>query len=163
MAYDDNPFLPNDQDRYQIWEKVVRRDIDAFLAEDWSHCEDDFCSSRFIGIHAQYHDNPDQWKLVYPDLDAYRKDWLRQAREFAQLSCIEDKREVLFHATHLYEIEIKGQAALLHKKFDGAVTKIDGSVLPINWQTLYHMYKIEGVWKITGFVGYMPYPMGTLG
>jgi hypothetical protein len=31
----------------------------------------------------------------------------------------------------------------------------------LNWQTLYFCRKVEGLWKLTGFVGYMPFPMGT--
>ncbi len=160
MQYDSNPFLPEEKDRYQIWEKVVRVDIDAFLAEDWSYCAGDFCATHFIGIDAQRYDNPDRWKLTYPSLDAYKEDWLRQAKTFAAISCLEDKREALFRATILEEIEIRDGAALLHKKFKGQLTQTDGKILPINWQTLYKMHKMEEEWKITGFVGYMPYPMG---
>ena len=160
MHYDTNPFSPEDKDRHEIWEKVVRVDIDAFLAEDWSLCQKDFIETYFIGIDAKYHDNPDHWKLSYPTLDAYRDDWLRQAKAFASASYAEDAREVLFRATTLADIEIIGDTALLHKKFDGSIQKIDGEVVPIVWQTLYKMKRIEGKWKISGFVGYMPYPMG---
>jgi len=160
MRYDTNPFPPEDRDRYEIWEKVVRVDIDAFLAEDWSMCQKDFVDTYFMGIDAQHSDNPDNWKLSYPTLDAYRDDWLRQARAFADIACIEDKREALFRATTLEKIEIQDDAALLHKKFDGNITKTDGETLPILWQTLYKMKRIDSTWKITGFVGYMPNPMG---
>ncbi len=161
MRYDTNPFSPEDRDRYEIWEKVVRVDIDAFLTEDWSLCKEDFIETYFIGIDAQRHDNPDRWKLSYPTLDAYRDDWLQQARTFASASYAEDAREALFRATTLADIEIIGDTALLHKKFNGSIRKTDGETVPILWQTLYKMKCIEGKWKISGFVGYMPYPMGT--
>jgi len=160
MRYDTNPFPPEDRDRYEIWEKVVRVDIDAFLAEDWSMCQKDFVDTYFMGIDAQYSDNPDSWKLSYPTLDTYRDDWLRQARAFAAASYAEDTREALFRATTLIDIEIVSDTALLHKKFDGSIRKTDGETVPILWQTLYKMKRIEGRWKICGFVGYMPYPMG---
>ena len=160
MRYDTNPFSLEDRDRYEIWEKVVRVDIDAFLAEDWSMCRGDFTEMHFIGIDAQRNDNPDSWKLSYPTLDVYRDDWLRQASAFAAASYAEDEREALFRATTLTDIEIVGDSALLHKKFDGTIRKTDGETVPILWQTLYKMKRIEGEWKICGFVGYMPYPMG---
>ena len=160
MPYDNNPFPQEDTDRHQIWEKVVRVDIDAFLAEDWSLCQEDFMDTYFMGIDAQHSDNPDSWKLNYPTLDAYRDDWLRQAKAFANVTYTEDKRAALFQATTLEKIEIQGDAALLHKKFNGSIAKADGETLPIVWQTLYKMKKIDNEWKITGFVGYMPNPMG---
>ena len=162
MQYDQNPFSPEDKERHEIWEKVVKRDIDAFLAEDWTLCQEDFVDTYFMGIDAQKHDNPDSWRLTYPSLEAYKNDWLRQAKVFADASYAEDKREALFRATTLTDIEIRGDAALLHKKFDGTIRKTDGEYVPILWQTLYTMQKIEGVWKITGFVGYMPNPMGAI-
>jgi len=161
MPYDSNPFSPEDRDRYQIWEKVVQIDIDAFLAEDWSMCQEDFWERDFMGIHAHHSDNPDNWRLHYPTLDVYRDDWLQQAKAFADGSYAEDKREALFRATSLEKIEIEGDSALLHKKFNGSITKADGTLLPIVWQTLYRMRKIDGAWKITGFVGYLPNPMGS--
>jgi hypothetical protein len=36
---------------------------------------------------------------------------------------------------------------------------VGGGIEVINWQTLYFCVRIDGRWKITGFVGYMPYPM----
>ena len=160
MRYDTNPFSPEERDRYEIWEMVVRVDIDAFLAEDWSMCQKDFVETHFIGIDAQHRDNPDSWKLSYPTLDTYRDDWLRQARAFASENYAEDKREALFRATTLEKIEIQGDTALLHKKFNGSIAKANGEILPIVWQTLYKMKRIDNSWKITGFVGYMPNPMG---
>lgn len=160
MAYDINPFSKNDKDRYSIWEKVVRIDIDAFLAQDWSMCEKDFHEENFMGIDARKSANPDSWSLTYDSLETYKEDWLKQAADFASNEYKEDKRESLFNATTLRDIEIKGESAVLHKKFDGSITKLDGTVEPILWQTLYKMRKINGDWKIIGFVGYMPNPMG---
>lgn len=162
MTYDNNPFPPEESDRHEIWEKVVKVDIDAFLAQDWEMCAGDFLEEHFIGIDAQKGNNPDNWTLTYPTLESYKNDWLRQAKAFANATYQEDKRAALFNATTLTNIEIAGDSALLHKKFDGSITKSDGEILPIRWQTLYKMKRVAGVWKISGFVGYMPNPMGTL-
>jgi enamine deaminase RidA (YjgF/YER057c/UK114 family) len=160
MNYDINPFSKDNKDRYEIWEKVVRVDIDAFLAQDWGMCEDDLHAENFIGINANKSANPDSWSLSYDSLDAYKQDWLRQAKDFANNQYVEDKRETLFNATTLRDIEIKGDSAVLHKKFDGSITRVDGVVEPILWQTIYKMKKINNSWKIIGFIGYMPNPMG---
>jgi hypothetical protein len=44
-----NPFA-GDRDREQIWEMLVRRDIEAFVTENWSLVADDFDEPRFLGI-----------------------------------------------------------------------------------------------------------------
>lgn len=160
MSYDINPFPKEDKNRYEIWEKVVRVDIDAFLAQDWSMCADDFVEENFMGIDARKSANPDSWSLNYDSLEAYKDDWLKQASDFASNEYKDDKRKALFDATTLRDIEIKGNSAVLHKKFDGSITRIDGVVEPILWQTIYKMKKVDDSWKIIGFVGYMPNPMG---
>jgi hypothetical protein len=159
VSYDANPFSVTDEDRHAIWEAVVRRDIDAFLAQDWSLCADDFHAEHFMGIDAGGSDDPDGWRLTYPTLEAYRDDWLRQAAVFAGHRYRDDPREVLFRATRLDEIEIRGESAILHKKFDGAIGREDGTMDPIVWQTIYRMCRIDGRWKLTGFIGYLPNPM----
>ena len=162
MSYDINPFSKMDEDRYTIWEKVVHTDIDAFIAQDWSMCENDFIEENFIGIDAKKSANPDSWQLSYDSLKAYKDDWLQQAKYFANTKYKDDKRKALFDATTLRDIDIKGESALIHKKFDGNIIKEDGSIETILWQTIYKMKKISNDWKITGFIGYMPNPMGAI-
>ena len=41
MVFDKNPFPAGDADRHALWEMLVRRDIDAFIGQDWSMVEDD--------------------------------------------------------------------------------------------------------------------------
>jgi len=159
VSYDINPFSPDDTDRHAIWEAVVRRDIDAFLAQDWGMCAEDFHAEHFMGIDAGAEGDPDRWQLSYPTLEAYRDDWLRQAAAFARHHYRDDPREALFRATQLEAIEIRGESAILHKKFNGAITREDGTVDPIVWQTIYRMRKIDGRWKLTGFIGYLPNPI----
>lgn len=155
-----NPFPPEDSSRREIWEMLVTRDIDAFLAADWQAVSGDFIPEGFLGIDAGKQPNPDGWRLAFPTLEAYRQEWLRQAEEFRKESFMEDPRTAIFTTTRLEEIEISGDSALVRKKFDGSIAKSDGSRDILKWQTLYYCRRHEGRWKISGFTGYLPNPMG---
>ena len=149
-----NPFLEDD-DRNYLWEMLVNRDIKAFIAQDWEMVADDFVEDGFMGIDAGKHLNIDKWELKYPDLRSYKNEWLKQAAEFAQLDLVEDSEDALHRVTVLQDIEIKGDFALLHKKFFGPICKKDGEEISTDWQTLYRCRKVDNVWKIVGFTGYM--------
>ncbi|MET0746978.1 MAG: hypothetical protein ABWY49_02185 [Rhizobium sp.] len=155
-----NPFPESDSARYAIWEMLVSRDIDAFLAADWSMVAGDFVEEGFIGIDGKKAVSPDHWRLAFPTLAAYRDEWLKQAQEFASQSFAEDARTAIFTTTTLEDIEIAGDMALVRKKFDGGLTKADGSRDVMQWQTLYYCRLQGGRWKISGFTGYLPNPMG---
>ncbi|MCH2058741.1 MAG: RidA family protein [Thalassotalea sp.] len=155
-----NPFSPENSDRHAIWEMLVKRDIQAFVQQNWSMVADDFLEQGFMGIGAHKLDNPDSWTLAYPTLAAYRDDWLNQAKVFAQTNWDCDAEQALHDMTNMRDIEIAGNSALLHKKFDGEIAKKDGSKTQFKFQTLYRCLKVEGQWKIAGFTGYMPFPMG---
>ena len=152
-----NPFPATDPDRRDIWEMLVTRDIDAFLAADWSRVAGDFIETGFLAINGNKADNPDRWTLAFPNLAAYRDEWLRQAQDFARESFAEDPRTAIFTTTNLTEIEIAGDTALVRKKFDGHLAKSDGSFDRMNWQTLYICRREDGRWKIAGFIGYLPH------
>lgn len=156
-----NPFDPSDADRAAIWNMLVPRDIDAFVAADWSAVADDFTADNFTAISGHFQSDPDGFDMAYPNLDAYREDWLRQARDFgAQRDAgayAGDPRDGIFRATRLEKIEITGDAALVRKKFDGSLPRNDGTAERMNWQTLYWCRKVSGQWKIAGFVGYLPH------
>ncbi|MBY5402758.1 hypothetical protein [Rhizobium leguminosarum] len=154
-----NPFR-SDSARHAIWEMLVSRDIDAFLAADWSMVEHDFVEEGFIGIDAQKQVSPDRWRLAFPTLSAYRQEWLRQTKDFAEQSFAEDARTAIFTTTTLEDIEIEGDMALVRKKFDGSISKPDGTRDVLQWQTLYYCRLHQGRWKISGFTGYLPNPMG---
>ncbi|MGY5807254.1 hypothetical protein ACXHXG_06035 [Rhizobium sp. LEGMi198b] len=154
-----NPFPADDAARHAIWEMLVPRDIDAFLAADWSQVADDFVEDGFIGIDGRREVSPDKWRLTFPTLAAYRDEWLRQARDFASQSFAEDPRTAIFTTTTLEDIEIEGDMALVRKKFDGSLKKADGDVDVLKWQTLYYCRLDNGRWKISGFTGYLPNPM----
>ena len=82
MIAAENPFA-GDADRAEIWEMLVRRDIAAFVGQDWAMVAGDFDESRFLGIHAHNSANPDDWNAAFPTLAGYRDEWLRQAAETA--------------------------------------------------------------------------------
>lgn len=157
-----NPFPASDAARSSIWDMLVLRDIDAFLAADWSMVEGDFIAEGFIGVNGQKDSNPDNWRLSFPDLPSYRDEWLRQARDFAQQTFAEDARTAIFTTTTLESIEIEGNTAFVRKKFDGGIKKPDGTLDVMQWQTLYYCRLQDGRWKISGFTGYLPNPMGKL-
>jgi hypothetical protein len=160
MSFLTNPF-PNDADRGAIWTMLVERDIDAFVKADWSMVDGDFVREGFLGIGGGKSDNPDSWRVAYPTLEDYRDDWLSQAHAAQQVNYGEDQRTGIFRCTTLRDIDINGDIAVAHKKFDGDIALADGSKEVMNWQTLYFCRKVGGVWKLTGFVGYIPFPMGT--
>lgn len=155
-----NPFPASDEARPAIWQMLVHRDIDAFLAADWKRVEEDFVEEGFIGIDARKEANPDRWRLAFPTLSAYREEWLRQAKDFAKQEFSEDPRMAIFTTTTLEDIEISGDMALARKKFDGSILRADGKRDRMLWQTLYYCRRHEGRWKISGFTGYLPNPMG---
>lgn len=159
MNLSTNPF-PDDADRSAIWTMLVPRDIAAYVAADWSMVENDFLEAEFFAINGNRQDNPDGWTISFPTLSHYRDEWLRQAREGQAMSYAEDVEAGIHRATSLTEIEITGDRAIAHKKFNGEIKLSDGGTDRLNWQTLYFLRKSEGQWKLTGFVGYLPYPMG---
>ena len=129
MNYDTNQFPATDPDRHAIWEMLVRRDIDAFLSADWEAVSSDFIEVGFMGIDGRLCANPDTWKLSFPDLGCYRDTWLGQARGISMDEMAADTRKALFDATTLRDIDVQGDSALLHKKFDGALVRRDGTRL----------------------------------
>ncbi len=138
----------------------MTRDFDAFLAADWSMVEGDFDTTSFFGMHAHSTANPDMWRLAFPSLDLYRDEWLRQSATTAATRYAEPVRAALFRSVNLQHIEVSGDRAVAHKKFDGSILRADGILDRLNWQTLYCCAKRDGVWRIASFVGYMPLPMG---
>jgi len=154
-----NPFDPTaDPDRHYIWHRQIIADSEAFIAGDWSRVENDFDPAQFEGIRCYGSANPDVWKVAFPDLNGYRDAWLEMSREFNK-----KKFKTLTHLQAIYartsidKIEIFGDRALVHKKFTGDVELADGSMLTGSRQTIYRMQKQQGVWKIIGFIGYLPY------
>ena len=151
-----NPFS-EDEDKQYIWKMLVTRDIKAFLNVDWSMIKDDFTIEGFIGIDGCQSNNPDDWKFRFPDIESYMVEWLRQAQSFKETEWAENPEEALFRVTELRDIEINDNSALVHKKFNGKIKRSDGQNIPFCWRTLYYCCKINGIWKIVGFNGYLPH------
>jgi enamine deaminase RidA (YjgF/YER057c/UK114 family) len=151
------PFAATDIDRHEIWDMLVRRDSDAYLRQDWSAVAADFVVEGFYGIDARGSADAAQWGLSFASLGAYRDEWLRQAAETARTADSARAQMALLSATSLNEIELQGEVALAHKKFNGQLPNRDGSVTPLRWRTLYVCRRHEARWKIASFVGYLPY------
>ena len=168
-AYDRNPFAGADPDRAAIWDMLVYRDIDAYLAVDWEAVADDFVSDEFFGIDAGKSRNADRWRPAFSSLNAYRDVWLEQARETRENADPDRVRAALFALTTLTQIDIDGGFAIAHKKFDGSLPRRDGSAERLQWQTHYYCKRVPGeqvpdkkaaaAWKIRGFTGYLPNPL----
>ena len=154
-----NPFH-NNAEKSQIWNMLVKRDIVAFVTQDWNMVACDFIQEGFLGIDAKGSNNPDDWAINFPTLAIYRDEWLRQAAESAKTEYTEDRTDGIFRATTLEQIDINGNSAVAHKKFDGSIQRTDGGTDILHWQTLYFCRKEDSIWKITGFVGYLPLDMG---
>lgn len=154
------PFdLGSDPDRAAIWDMLVARDIAAYVAGDWSMVEDDFVADCFFGIDAGKTADVDRWGPRFASLEAYRAEWLRQARETHALAVNETVASDLHALTDLSRIEVAGDFAIAHKKFDGTVRLKSGASDTLRWQTLYICRRVAGRWKIAGFCGYLPYPL----
>jgi hypothetical protein len=160
QARERNPFSPADTQRRDMWEMLVTRDFVSFLAADWSAMQPDFWADGFCGIDAHGSADPAHWTIAFPTVESYRDEWLRQAEKFQryQFDGI-DKLEFLFAGSRLDRIEIVGQRALAHKKFDGTATTVDGQEVVLRFQSIFHLATIGERWKIAGFVGYLPNPL----
>jgi hypothetical protein len=137
ISHTQNPFPESDADRREIWTMLVERDIDAFLTIDWSMVDSDFRWERFLDLHADESELPDNWRFDFPDMETYRDEWLRQAKATQAVEYAEPVRDALFRASNLRDIDLKGNAAVCHKKFDGTIALAGGGIEVTNWQTLY--------------------------
>jgi enamine deaminase RidA (YjgF/YER057c/UK114 family) len=138
---------------------LVYRDIDAFIAADWEKVSGDFLEDQFVAVNAGRSHDVGAWAPEFDTLDAYRVEWLRQAREAKETLDQASIRSALFALTDLKDISIKQRFALVRKCFDGYVKDNAGNDIEHQWQTLYFCRKPEGQWKISGFLGYLPYPL----
>jgi len=157
---DTNPFPPADVDRHAIWEMLVRRDIRAFAASDWDAHYADFAPDMFFGVDGRFSDDPDSWRATFADIARYREAWLAGGQELAGRIDPKDLERALFSLTTLREIEIVNDFAMARKKFDGTIPLSGAEPAVLRWQTLYFCRRIDGRWRIAGFLGYLPNPMG---
>jgi hypothetical protein len=153
-----NPFEESsDHDRHWIWQRLVLADCEAYAVGDWSMVEGDFDADNFEGLRCFHSANPDDWRIVFPDLASYRDSWLDASEQFrAQRFACHSHLEALLLRTHLDEIEINGECALARKKFYGEVPLADGTTLADRRQTLFRLHRRNRKWKIVGFLGQLP-------
>ncbi|ODR92908.1 hypothetical protein [Sinorhizobium alkalisoli] len=156
MPHDINPF-PAETDHHAIWEMLVRKDVDGFVGQDWSIFAQCFKQDGFCGLDAKGSLDPSQWELRFPTVEAYRDAWLDDARKAAQTDYAEDRRRALYRATNMLDIRVEGHAATARKTFDDAIALAAGGDQKLNWQSVFFCTKEEGAWKITGFVGFLPF------
>ena len=157
---DTNPFPPGDADRREIWDMLVQRDIRAFVAGDWDAHFADFAPDGFFGIDGRFSDDPDSWRATFADIERYREAWLAGSAELAGRIDPKDLEQALFALTTLREIEIVNDFAMARKKFDGTIPLGGADPTVLRWQTLYFCRRLGDRWRIAGFLGYLPNPMG---
>jgi len=150
----DNPFPTTDLDRHAIWEIVVRRDTNFFLSGDWSLVEDDYLADGFIGIDAHASPDPDRWTIGFRSLADYRDAAIAgrlKPEDFA-----EDLRTAWLRCQSLSHIDIAGDLALAHKRLYGSIALRRQPPMAFAWRSIFHLRRVQGSWKITGFTGYLP-------
>jgi hypothetical protein len=157
-----NPFTnPYDEaidaDRHELWQTLVFRDSDAFVAADWSICDSDFAHDRFEGISAHGSMNPLDWTLRYPTVAWYREDWLEMAERYLQLQLAAvSHRELLYRMQTFAKVEISDGRAIVWKQFRADELLTNGDRYKISAQSVYRMQRLDDRWQIVGFVGYLP-------
>lgn len=154
----ENPFDRRvEPDHHELWEILIARDADAFAAEDWSICADDFAADRFDGISGHGSLDPVRWSLQYTTVNSYRDDWLRMACEFKSLQLqLHGHRELLYRMQTFAKVEISNGRAVVWKQFRASEPLTSGSRYEISAQSVYRLHKCDGRWLIVGFVGYLP-------
>jgi hypothetical protein len=153
-----NPYEARvDADRHALWDILIARDSDAFIAADWSVCDDDFAHGRFEGLSANGAIDPTQWTLRYPTVESYRDDWLQMADQFRAMPLVAiPHRELLYRMQSFAKVEIANGRAIVWKQFWADEPLTNGERYQISAQSVYRLQRIVGAWKIVGFIGYLP-------
>jgi hypothetical protein len=155
-----NPFPTTAPDHHEIWEILMRQDFAAFVANDWNRLAAHCLPQGFFILNAGGSAEPGEWRISFPNLEAYRQEWVRQATDFSLVELVtEDKLGFLFRVTRLDPIQIEEGFAVACKRFDGVTQTKSGGELRLKWQSLFWLRRAEGHWRIAGALGYLPYPM----
>ncbi|CZF82028.1 hypothetical protein [Grimontia marina] len=152
-----NPFLGNDEDRTEIWDMLVAKDIRAYTQADWSMVENDFLEDEFFAVNAGFDNDPGKWNLAFSRFENYRDSWLEAARASLNTEYAEPLEDAVHKLTTLEQIEVKEGKAIARKQFNGTIQVVGKEPEVLNWQTLYYLKKTPAGWKIVGFTGYLPY------
>jgi hypothetical protein len=153
-----NPFdARTDADRHAIWDRLIVADTEAFVAHDWSAIAGDFAADHFEGVRCGQSSNPKNWTIAFPTLDAYRDSWLLASRDFLAKEFRDGThREAVYRRCRIRRIDLAGDRALAFKEFTGEVPLADGSTLSGDRLTIYRLHRIDGRWRIVGFLGQLP-------
>ena len=150
----DNPY-PINSEEFLIWEVLIKNDFEGFLNCSWEMVADDYIEDGFFGIDFGKSELPSQWKLEFPSLDMYTKKWLADSNDFQNNNFSADPRSNLYESCSLVNIQITDTSALVHKLFNGNIPIQGGTLLSLNWLSLFLLRKHYGKWRIAGFCGYM--------
>lgn len=151
-----NPFDRSDPDRAAIWHMLVAQDIMAFSTCDWPAHAACFIEDQFFGINANGTMASDKWQIAFASLEEYKPNWLGGAQKATTRTNPENLRQAHHNATDMTQIDINGDQAICHKKFDGSVTYDDGTIEQLLWKTIYQCRKVDGKWRVGSFIGFMP-------
>ena len=153
-----NPYdAASDADRHALWQALIARDSDSFVAADWSLCDGDFAHDRFEGISAHGSLDPVNWTLRYPTVESYRDDWLEMAKRYLKVPLAAvSHRELLYKMQAFAKVEIADGRAIVWKQFRADEPLTNGDRHNICAQSVYRLHRVGGQWKIVGFVGYLP-------
>ncbi len=102
MPCDVNPF-DADADRHAIWEMLVRKDVDGFVAQDWAVFAPSFKFDGFCGLDARGSLDPAGWEVRFPTVEAYRDAWLADAQRSASTRYAEDRRDAQICSTSAWK------------------------------------------------------------
>lgn len=150
-----NPYAAG-SDEAALWEICVRRDIQSFVAADWGICAADFTADGFSGWDARFSPDPMHWQMTFPSLEDYKSAWLKDAQSFAGRRWKTPLAEGLFAALSLARVEVSGDKALVHKRFDGQLFPAGAEPLLLSWQSIFHLRRAAGRWSQCSFIGYLP-------
>jgi len=149
-----NPFPPEDADRHQIWELLVRRDSDFFLSGDWALVAQDYDYSSFFGIGTGLSLDPAGWRLEYSTVEAYRDAAIAGRLDPNEFG--EPLRAAWLRCQSLERVDVSGDLALAHKRIEGSMRRKSGDPLQLGWRSVFHLKRVDAAWKIAGFTGYLP-------
>lgn len=127
-----------------LTEMLWDRDIPAWVNADWSAVADDFDAEAFVGYVSGPEGGP--WSIICPTLADYERLWVAEGLEAAATASRESLAADLRTATWVDSIEIKGDRALMRKRFDGTVAGT-----PLARTSYYLLRRDPDRWRITGF------------
>jgi len=150
----ENPYAPDDE-RHAAYAMAVVRDVRAFVTGDWAGIEGDFIEQGFFGLDARGSGDPSAWRLSYPTLASYRDRWLEQSALYRARRLAGDPAAAIFDTLTVPMLELDGDSGVLLKRFDGLIHPLEGEPIVLSRKSLFVLRRIDGAWKIAGFVGYM--------